>query len=83
MINKAEVQGFVCQRKGQDVNWVVFAKGTIHDQLRRIQSLEGSKSGRTSEGGKFGGGRFDTLSDYEGVDLDGENEEDIQTNAMA
>jgi hypothetical protein len=31
MINKVEVQGFVCQKKGKDVNWVVFVEWTIWD----------------------------------------------------
>jgi hypothetical protein len=61
----------------------VFAKWTICDQLRRIQSLRGSKCGKTFEGGQFGGGRSNSLSDYEGVNLNIEDEKDIQTNAMA
>jgi len=39
MINKVEVRGIVCELKGKQVNWCVFAKWTIHDQLRRLQTF--------------------------------------------
>ncbi len=55
----------------------MFAEWTIHDQLRRIQSIEGSKGGKFSKGGKS-----DILGDYEGVELDREDEKNTQTNAM-
>jgi hypothetical protein len=56
----------------------MFVEWTIHDQLRRIQFLERSKGGKTSKGGKS-----NIFRDYEGVNLNREDEDDIQTNAMA
>ncbi len=31
LIKKAEVQGFICEKKGHLVNWVVFVEWTIWD----------------------------------------------------
>ncbi len=56
----------------------MFAEWTIHDQLKRIQSLERPKDGNIFEGGKSKGGRSDTLGDYEGVNLDGEDEKTLK-----
>lgn len=47
LINKVEVQGFVCEKKSCPMNWVVFAKWTIWDQLRKIQALESSQHEKT------------------------------------
>ncbi len=60
----------------------MFTEWTIHDQLRKIQSIEGSKGGKFSKGGKSGGGKFNILGDYEGVELDRKDEKNTQTNAM-
>jgi hypothetical protein len=40
MINKAKIRRIVCELKGKQVNWCMFAKWTIDDQLCRLQSLE-------------------------------------------
>jgi hypothetical protein len=40
MINKAKAWGFVCEKKHKDINWVVFAKWMIQEQMRRFQSAE-------------------------------------------
>ncbi len=56
----------------------MFVEWAIHDQFKRIQFLEGSKGGKTFEGMKS-----NILCDYEGINLDGEDEDNTQTNAMA
>lgn len=51
MINKVKAHGFAYEIKNdKKMNWCVFAKWIIHDQLHRLQSLE------TALGGKFVGG---------------------------
>jgi hypothetical protein len=74
MINKVEAQGFVYQRKGKDINWVVFAKRMIQDQLKIIQS-----SKVTRIGNKFGNFNDDEII----VDLEAkEDNTSIEDDAM-
>ncbi len=40
MINKAKAWGFVYEKKHKDINWVVFAKWMIQEQMRRFQSIK-------------------------------------------
>ncbi len=46
IINKAEVKGIICKRKGKDVNWCVHTKWTIRDQLHQLQCFEVVHSGK-------------------------------------
>jgi hypothetical protein len=50
LINKEKAKGFVCEKKGQEVNWVVFVEWMIRDQLQRIKAFQ-----MTMEGVEVGG----------------------------
>jgi hypothetical protein len=40
MINKAKAKDIVYERKGKPLNFCVFVKWTIWDQLQRLQSFD-------------------------------------------